>query len=82
VKTVKALKPPATKAELDGASAIWTAAQDIMVKRGYGLALWGNQRACCHEFVVLMLRAVATRETFRESRRSPVATRKHPAPES
>jgi hypothetical protein len=28
-----------------------------MVKRGFCRHLWGNERACCHEFVVLMLRA-------------------------
>lgn len=55
-KKPKPLKPPATEAELDRASEIWTAAQDTMVARGFGRELWGNQRACCHEFVVLMLR--------------------------
>jgi hypothetical protein len=50
------LSPPATEAELNEASRVWTKAQDIMVKRGYGRHLWGNQRKCCHEFVVLMLR--------------------------
>jgi hypothetical protein len=28
-----------------------------MVARGFGRELWGNQRGCCHEFIVLMLRA-------------------------
>lgn len=54
--TVKPLVPPATEAELNEASRVWTEAQDIMVKRGFGRELWGNQRRCCHEFVVLMLR--------------------------
>ena len=51
------LDPPATEAELDHASQIWTAAQDVMVARGFGRHLWGNQHAAGHEFVVLMLRA-------------------------
>lgn len=60
-RQLKPLKPPATEAELDRASAVWTAAQDIMVARGFARALWGNQRQCCHEFVVLLLRE-ATRQ--------------------
>ena len=55
--TVKPLDPPATEAELNEASRCWTEAQDVMMERGYGRILWGNQRHCCHEFVVLILRA-------------------------
>lgn len=55
-KKVRPLKPPATEAELNRASEIWTAAQDIMVARGFARHLWGNQHSSCHEFVVLMLR--------------------------
>lgn len=59
-KTSKAkvtpLVPAATEAEKNRASEIWTAAQDVMVARGYGRHLWGNQAECCHEFVILMLR--------------------------
>lgn len=55
--SVRPLDPPSTEVELNRASAIWTEAQDIMVKRGFGRELWGNQRQCCHEFVVLMLRS-------------------------
>jgi hypothetical protein len=54
---VKPLNPPATEAELNNASRYWTEAQDVMVQRGFCRHLWGNERACCHEFVVLMLRA-------------------------
>lgn len=50
------LYPPATEAELERASQIWTAAQDVMVARGFGRTLWGNQHASGHEFVVLILR--------------------------
>jgi hypothetical protein len=55
-KTVKPLDPPATEAELNRASEVWTAAQDVMVERGFARHLWGNYPASCHEFVVLMLR--------------------------
>lgn len=55
------LNPPATEAELDHAAEIWTAAQDVMVARGFGRELWGNRPASCHEFVVLMLRAEQAR---------------------
>lgn len=51
------LDPPATEAELDHAAAIWTAAQDVMVARGFARKLWGCQPAAGHEFVVLMLRS-------------------------
>ncbi|HEY8898915.1 MAG TPA: hypothetical protein VIM61_00670 [Chthoniobacterales bacterium] len=53
------LSPPATEAELDRASTIWTAAQDAMVERGFGRHLWGAQQQAGHEFVVLMLREAA-----------------------
>lgn len=63
VTHVKPLDPPATAAELNEASRCWTAAQDVMVQRGFGRHLWGNERACCHEFVVLMLRAAQNGES-------------------
>jgi len=52
------LDPPATEAELNRASQIWTAAHDVMVARGFGRHLWGCQSAAGHEFMVLMLREV------------------------
>jgi hypothetical protein len=56
---VKPLHPPATEAELEFASVVWTAAQDIMVRRGFGRHLFGNQSRASNEFVVLMLRECA-----------------------
>ena len=56
---VKPLIPPATEAEKDRAAAVWTSAQDVMVNRGYGRELWGNQSSCCQEFVIIILREVA-----------------------
>ena len=50
------LNPPADCAERDRASRIWTAAQDIMVARGYGRELWGNWKGCAQEFVILIIR--------------------------
>lgn len=50
------LNPPATEAELNCAAEIWTAAQDVMVARGFARHLWGSSPAAAHEFVVLMLR--------------------------
>lgn len=55
------LVPPATTAELDHAAEIWTAAQDVMVARGFARRLWGTFPAAQHEFVVLMLRAEQAR---------------------
>jgi len=57
-KKVQPLNPPVTESELNEASLVWTDAQNIMVARGYGRELWGNQRRCCQEFVVLMMRAI------------------------
>lgn len=51
------LVPAASVAELDHAAEIWTAAQDVMVARGFARRLWGTFPAAQHEFVVLMLRA-------------------------
>ena len=70
----KPLIPAATEAELNEASRCWTEAQDVMVARGFGRVLWGNQRACCHEFVVLMLRAFApSRDTKTSAPSAPSA---------
>lgn len=55
-KKVTPLIPPATEAEKDFASRVWTEAQDVMVERGYGRHLWGNMPSACHEFVILMIR--------------------------
>lgn len=52
----KPLDPPATKEELERASVVWTAAQDIMVKRGFARCLWGSQQKAGQEFVVLKVR--------------------------
>lgn len=58
------LDPPATEAEKNEASRVWTAAQDVMVARGFGRYLWGNTSEATHDFVILMLRAAkATAET-------------------
>lgn len=53
------LDPPATEAELDNASRVWTAAQDVMVARGFGRLLWGSQGKDCHDFIVILLRIVS-----------------------
>ena len=55
------LDPPATEAEFDHAAQIWTAAQDVMVARGFARLLWGCGTTAQHEFVVLMLRSEQAR---------------------
>ena len=52
----KPLVPPATEAELDRASEIWTAAMDDMVSRGFERKLWGYQSEATKDFTVLLLR--------------------------
>jgi hypothetical protein len=56
---VAPLDPPATEAELDLASRVWTDAQDVMVARGFGRVLFGATSKASNEFTVLMLRAHA-----------------------
>jgi len=54
---VKPLNPPATEAEKNEASRVWTAAMDVMQARGFGRHLWGNTSGAAQDFVILMLRA-------------------------
>lgn len=56
-ETVLPLDPPASEAELEIASRVWTDAQDVMVARGFGRLLFGAQAKASNEFTVLMLRA-------------------------
>lgn len=53
------LDPPATEAEKDRASRIFTAAADVMVARGFGRHLWGNTSGPAQEMIILMLREAA-----------------------
>jgi hypothetical protein len=50
------LNPPATEAEVERASAFWTAASDDLVARGYARHLWGNLDRAARELVILILR--------------------------
>jgi hypothetical protein len=52
----KPLHPPATEAEKNRASEIFTAASDDMVARGYARHLWGNQSGAAQEFIILQIR--------------------------
>ena len=55
------LNPPATAAELDHAAEIWTAANDVMVARGFARHLWGCLRQPARDLVVLVIREAHTR---------------------
>lgn len=52
----KPLHPPATEAEKERASRIFTAASDDMVARGYCRHLWGNLSGPAQEFIILQIR--------------------------
>lgn len=56
-KKTKPLNPPATEAEMEHASALWTAASDDLVARGYARHLWGNLAMPAREIVILIIRA-------------------------
>ncbi|HSI10392.1 MAG TPA: hypothetical protein VK961_00045 [Chthoniobacter sp.] len=56
---VQPLNPPATEAELERASLLWTNASDDLVARGYARHLWGCNSTPAKELVVLLLREAA-----------------------
>jgi len=53
------LDPPATEAEHDRASELWTLASDDLVRRGYARHLWGNLALPSKEAIIHMIRAAS-----------------------
>ena len=60
--TTKPLNPPATEAEMEHASALWTAASDDLVARGYARHLWGNLAMPAREIVILIIRTSGSQQ--------------------
>ena len=64
-KAPKPLDPPATEAELEEASRIWTASMDDMTARGWAPHLFGNQSRGARELTILLIREARATSTER-----------------